>query len=87
MQIDMITLVNFLLCLAIVAMGLFGYRRSRHALPLMLAIVFSLFAVSHLLILFGAFDDLDMVIFGLRVAAYGLVLYLLYRYVQVLNVF
>lgn len=87
MEIDLVTLLNFLLCLAIVALGLLGYRRSKHALPLMLAVVFALFGLSHLMILMGLFDDLEMIVFGIRVAGYALVIYLLYRYVQVLDIF
>lgn len=87
MDVDLITLANLLLCLAIVALGLLGYRRSKHALPLMLAVVFALFGASHLLILLGLFDDLEMVVFVIRVVGYALVIYLLYRYVQVLDIF
>ena len=41
MEADLVTLANLLLCLAIVALGLLGYRRSKHTLPLMLAMVFA----------------------------------------------
>jgi len=87
MEIDLVTLVNLLLCLTIVALGLLGYRRSKHTLPLMLAVVFALFGLSHLMILMGLFEELELVIFGIRVAGYALVIYLLYRYVQVLDIF
>ncbi len=87
MEVDIVTLANLLLCLAIVALGLLGYRRSKHTLPLMLAVVFALFGVSHLLILLSLFDDLEMVVFAIRVVGYALVIYLLYHYVQVLDIF
>jgi hypothetical protein len=87
MEVDLVTLVNLLLCLAIAALGLLGYRRSKHTLPLMLAVVFALFGVSHLMILLGLFEDLEMVVFAIRVAGYALVICLLYRYVQVLDIF
>ncbi|HSA35590.1 MAG TPA: hypothetical protein P5202_03390 [Methanomassiliicoccales archaeon] len=87
MDIDLLTLANLLLCLTIVALGLLGYHRSKHTLPLMLAAVFALFAISHLMILLGLFDDMELVVFGIRVAGYTLVIYLLYRYVQVLDIF
>lgn len=87
METHLVTLVNFLLCLIIVAFGLLGYRRSKHAMPLMLAVVFALFGTSHLTILLGWFDDLEMVVFAIRIAGYGLVILLLYRYVQVLDIF
>ena len=87
MEVDLVTLANLLLCLAIVALGLLGYRRSKHNLPLILALVFGLFAVTHLMVLLGLFEDLSMVIFVIRVAAYSLIIYLLYKYVRVLNIF
>lgn len=87
MEADLVTLANLLLCLAIVALGLLGYRRSKHTLPLMLAVVFALFGISHLMVLLGLFDDLEMAVFAIRIAGYALVIYLLYRYVQVLDIF
>lgn len=87
MEIDLVTLANLLLCLAIVALGILGYRRSKHTLPLMLAVVFALFGVSHLIILGGLFEELEMAVFAIRVIGYALVIYLLYRYVQVLDIF
>jgi len=80
-------LANLLLCLDIVALGLLGYRRSKHTLPLMLAVVFGWFGVPHILILLSLFDDLEMVVFAIRIAGYALVVLLLYRYVQVLDIF
>ena len=87
MEIDPLPLVNLILCLAIVALGLLGYKRSRHTLPLLLAVVFALFGLSHAIVLLGSFEDLEAVVFAVRVVAYGLVLYLLYRYVHVLDIF
>ena len=51
---SLVTIVNLLLCLVIVAIGLLGYRRSRHALPLILALVFGMFGLSHALVLTGS---------------------------------
>ena len=87
MEVDLVTLANLLLCVAIVTLGVIGFRRSRHALPLMLALVFALLGISHLLVLLGLFEELEMVVFGIRIAGYALVVFLLYRYVQVLDVF
>jgi len=87
MEIDLVTLANLLLCLTIVALGLLGYRRSKHTLPLILAVVFGLFGVSHLMVLLGLFEDLEMAVFAIRIAGYALVIYLLYRYVNILDIF
>lgn len=87
MEVDLVTLANLLLCMAIVALGVVGFRRSKHALPLMLALVFALFGVSHLMVLLGFLDEFEMAVFAIRIAGYALVVYLLYRYVQVLDIF
>ena len=87
MEVELVTVVNLLLCLAIVLMGAFGYMKSKHKTPLRLAVVFGLFAVSHVLVLFDGSDEMGMFVFSIRVAAYALVIYLLYRYIQILDVF
>jgi len=87
MEIDPLPLINLVLCLAIVALGLLGYKRSRHTLPLLLAAVFALFGLSHVIILLDPSREFEVVVFAVRVVAYGLVLYLLYRYVRVLDIF
>jgi Ca2+/Na+ antiporter len=85
--LELVNLVNLLLCLVIVAMGLIGYVKSKHRLPLSLAVVFGLFAASHALVLAGLLSELEMVVFALRILAYALVILLLYRYIQVLDIF
>ncbi|HUT26780.1 MAG TPA: hypothetical protein VMW85_01850 [Methanomassiliicoccales archaeon] len=87
MDESLVTIVNLLLCLVIMAIGLLGYRRSRHALPMILALVFGLFGLSHALVLIGISSDLEPAVFIIRGLAYGLVIYLLYRYVRVLDIF
>jgi len=84
---DLVTLVNLLLCLVIVSMGLLGYRRSKHTFPIVIAIIFALFGISHAMVLLGLSDDLGVVLAAIRIVAYGLVIYLLYRYVRVLDIF
>jgi hypothetical protein len=84
---ELVHVVNLLLCLAIVVLGVMGYRKSRHRLPLSLAAVFGLFALSHGLVLSGLLPDMGVIIISLRVAAYSLVILLLYKYIQVLDVF
>ncbi len=87
MDVDLVTVINLMLCLVIVFIGLLGYRRSKHHMPLMLAVIFGIFGLSHALVLAGVSDDLEVVIYAIRVLAYGLVIYLLYRYVKVLDIF
>ncbi|MCG7840401.1 MAG: hypothetical protein MIO87_00665 [Methanomassiliicoccales archaeon] len=52
----LVTIVNLLLCLVILAIGVLGYRRSRHAPPLILALVFGMFGLSHALVLTGIWN-------------------------------
>jgi len=87
MEVELVTLVNLLLCLAIVIMGTFGYMKSKHKTPLRLAVVFGLFAVSHALVMFDVSGEMDMVVFAIRVVAYSMVIFLLYRYIQILDIF
>lgn len=87
MDIELVSMINLLLCLAIVAIGLIGYRRSKHKLPLMLSVVFAIFALSHILVMAGISGELDTIVYALRILAYGLVIYLLYQYVRVLDIF
>jgi len=87
MQLELIILANLSLCLLITALGLLGYHRSKHNLPLILAVVFALFGLSHLLILIGLLDGLGVAIFAIRAVGYCLVIYLLYRYIRILDIF
>ncbi len=87
MEVDLVVLANLMLCVTIVLMGLIGYSKSKHTLPLSLATVFGLFGVSHALLLFGLTEEFGAVVFAIRVAAYALVIYMLYRYIQILDVF
>ena len=79
MDIDPLTLVNLILCLAIVVLGFLGFRKLRDAWPLYIAISFGLFGISHLMTLLGYKDTLTIVVIAIRIIAYLLVLYTVYR--------
>jgi uncharacterized membrane protein len=87
LDVELVSIVNLLLCLAITVIGLVGYRRSKHRMPLMLALIFAIFGLSHALVLMGTSGELDTIVYALRILAYGLVIYLLYRYVRILDIF
>lgn len=76
---DTITLVNLILCIAIVVLGCIGFREAKDRWPLYIAITFGLFGLSHLLTLVGLKDTLEAFLIAIRTIAYLLVIYTLYR--------
>ena len=76
---DVITLINLILCVIIVIFGCIGYKKARVTWPLFLAITFGLFGLSHLLTLLGLKDCLTAFLIAIRTIAYLLVVYILYR--------
>jgi len=76
---DPITLVNLILCIAIVVFGCVGFKKAKDKWPLYIAISFGLFGLSHLLTLLGFHDTLTAFLIVIRTAAYLLVVYTLYR--------
>ena len=75
---DTITLVNLILCIAIVVFGCVGFRKTKDKWALYIAISFGLFGLSHLLTLLGFKDTLENFLIGIRTVAYLLVLYTVY---------
>ncbi len=71
--------VNLILCIVIVIFGCLGFKKAKNVWPLYLAVVFGLFGVSHLLTLLGLAATLAGVIIAIRIIAYLLVIYTVYR--------
>ena len=76
---DPITLVNLILCIIIVVFGFIGYRKSKDAWPLYIAISFGLFGLSHLFTILGLKPTLTTFLIVIRTIAYLLVVYTVYR--------
>jgi uncharacterized membrane protein len=76
---DTITLVNLILCIAIVVLGCVGFKKAQDKWPLYIAITFGLFGLSHLLTLVGLKDTLEAFLITIRTIAYLLVIYTVYR--------
>ena len=76
---DPIYMVNLLLCIIIVILGYWGYKRSNDAMPLYIGVAFGLFGISHLAILLGLRDSLENVLIVVRLLAYLIVVYALYQ--------
>jgi hypothetical protein len=79
MFLVVVGIVNLVLCLAIVAMGIWGFKRSKNRSPLYIAIAFALTAVYHLTALLGLTKQFGIAIIILTFISYGLVIYSLYR--------
>jgi len=78
---DPIGLVNLLLCIIILALGCWGYKKSGDKVPIYIGIAFGLFGISHLVILLGFKEALESVLIVIRTFAYLIVIFALYKVV------
>ncbi len=76
-----ITLVNLILALIILALGIWAYARTKTDIALYVGLAFGLFGVSHLLTLLGLAGGLTTPLIVVRLIAYLLVIFALYRIV------
>ena len=74
-----IIIVNLVLCIVILALGIWAYTKKKGEVPLYIGIAFGLFAISHLLTLLGLAAGLDVLLIIVRLIAYLLVIFTLYR--------
>lgn len=71
--------VNLVLCILILALGIWGYSKKKGEVPLYIAIAFGLFGISHLITLLGLAAGLTAFLIAIRLIAYLLVAFTLYR--------
>jgi uncharacterized membrane protein (UPF0136 family) len=76
--LDPIYIINLMLCIIILVLGVFGYRKTGNPVPLYVGVAFGLFAVSHLATILGLKDSLEAVLIVIRTAAYLVVIVALY---------
>jgi hypothetical protein len=76
---NIIYVINLVLCVVIFIFGLMGWRRSDKALPLYIAIAFGLFGLSHLASVLGLAAQMEMTLIIIRLAAYLIVVYAVYK--------
>jgi len=76
--LDPIYIVNLTLCIIILLLGVFGYRKKGAPLPLYISIAFGLFGVSHLATILDLKDALEAFLIVIRTVAYLLVIFALY---------
>jgi hypothetical protein len=71
--------INLVLCVVIVIFGLMGWRKSGKAFPLYIGIAFGLFGLSHLATLLGQAAQLEVPLIVIRTVAYLIVVYAVYK--------
>jgi len=76
--LDMGLVMNLVLCLIILAMGIWAYFKSKSYAALYLGIAFGFYAVSHVLGLMGLVESLNVVGIVTRALGYLLTIYALY---------
>ncbi len=82
LNMDPVYIVNLLLCIVIFVLGYWGYVKRHDLLPLLIALAFGLFGISHIVTILGLAKDLESALIAIRVLAYLLVVFALYRYVM-----
>jgi hypothetical protein len=70
---DPVVVVNFFLCIVIVVLGFFVYRKKQNMSALLIGIAFGLFGISHLVQLLGITQILDTALILVRICGYILV--------------
>jgi hypothetical protein len=76
---DIMYVINLVLCVIIFILGLMGWHRSGKTLPLYIGIAFGLFGLSHLATLLGLAAKLEVLLIIIRLAAYLIVVYAVYK--------
>ena len=71
--------VNLVLCIIILVLGIWGYSKRKYDVPLYIGIAFGLFGVSHLMKILGVAAGLASLLIAIRLIAYLLVVFALYR--------
>ena len=74
-----ILIVNLVLCVMILVLGILGYIKKKGDVPLYIGFAFGLFGISHLLNIVDLTQALNALIIAIRLLAYLLVIFALYR--------
>lgn len=76
---DPTTIVNLVLCIVILILGYYGYKKSKNKTVLYVGLAFALFGISHLVAVLGYKTALEYVLVAVRTVAYLLVAFALYK--------
>ena len=79
MGIDVMNAVNMVLCILILIVGCMGYARTKTKAPFNIGVAFGLFAVSHVIAVFGVQGSFAATVMLIRVFAYLIVLFSLWE--------
>ena len=79
MNWDPLLMINLVLCVAIFVLGMWGTRKEGNKTPLYVGIAFILFGFSHLMNILGIMVKIETFLIIIRLAAYLLVVYAMYR--------
>ncbi len=74
-----IDVINTILCFVILILGIWGYIKRRYRLSLAIGIAFGMFGVSHIITILGFHKNLTDLLIAIRVIAYLIVAFTLYR--------
>lgn len=74
-----IDVINTVLCFVILILGILGYVKRRYRLSLAIGAAFGLFGISHIITLLGLHGRLADLLVIIRVTAYFIVAFTLYR--------
>jgi high-affinity Fe2+/Pb2+ permease len=85
LNLDPVTIVNFILTFIILVLGIVEYTKSRNTTVLLIGTAFGLFALSHLIILLGYAAMLDWFEIIIRIIAYLIVIYAILGIVYMKN--
>lgn len=76
---DILSLIYLLFCLAVCILGIVVYVKRKNSLALFLGIAYGFFTIDRFIVLLGVVAGLDVFGIVLRVIAYLLILFALYK--------
>ncbi|MBW3004647.1 hypothetical protein KY310_02350 [Candidatus Woesearchaeota archaeon] len=76
--ISTVPVLNLVLCVAILALGYWGYKVKKNKMSLFVGIAFGLFGVSHLVGILGYGAKLESIMVIVRLIGYLIVIFALY---------
>ncbi len=76
---DIVALVNLILCIVIFGLGVWAYSKKKGDVPLYIGIAFLLFAITHLITFLGLAAGLTALLVVVRIIAYLLVIFALWK--------
>ena len=74
-----VLIVNLVLCVVILALGIWMYCRKKNDFALYVGIAFGLFGVTHLMDILGLPTSLSALVIAIRLIGYLFVVFALYR--------